>query len=143
MATAFGEGAVAMAGTAASLVTVEVDPARAEIARARLARCDNVELLVGDWRELLPPRGPFELVFLDAGGFKTRPEEVGPPAVDLLAPAGLLVLDDFTPGRASDPAHDWLRTHPELAAAEILTTPTTAAIVAARWPAPRATAARS
>ena len=46
--TAFGEGAVAMAAT------VELDPERAEAARVRLDGCTNVELLVGDWRELLP-----------------------------------------------------------------------------------------
>ena len=42
--TAFGEGAAAIASTAASLVTVESDHVRAEIARARLDGLPNVEL---------------------------------------------------------------------------------------------------
>jgi len=48
--TAFGEGAAAMAQTARELVTVEIDLGRAEVARALVAGCANVELLVGDWR---------------------------------------------------------------------------------------------
>ena len=95
--TAFGEGAEAMAGTARSVVTVELDPERAALAAERLAPCENVELLVGDWRELLPPRRPFGLVFLDGGGFKRAPDENGDLVFHLLEPGGLLVMDDLTP----------------------------------------------
>ena len=131
--TAFGEGANAMARTATSVVTVELDPERARLARDRLARLPNVELLDGDWRERLPPLAPFDLVFLDGGGVKHEPDEHLPVAVSLLAHNGLLVLDDFTPGRAhGDPAREAIATHPELVAVEILTTPQTAAIIASR-----------
>ena len=64
--TAFGEGAAAIASTAASLVTVDLEPDRAGLAASRLHDLANVELLVGDWRELLPSRGPFGLLFLDS-----------------------------------------------------------------------------
>ena len=131
--TAFGEGAAAMARTADSVVTVELDQERARLARRRLAGLENVELLEGDWRALLPPRGPFGLVFLDGGGVKHEPDEHLPHAVALLAENGLLVLDDFTPGRdVGDPAQVAIAAHPELVAVEILTTPATAAIVATR-----------
>jgi predicted O-methyltransferase YrrM len=130
--TAFGEGAAAIASTAASLVTVEIDPERATIARTQLAGLGNVELLEGDWRELLPSHGPFELVFLDGGGVKHEPEEHLPHAVALLERNGLLVLDDFTPGRDHDDARKAIFSHPDLVAVEILTTPESAAIVAAR-----------
>src|SRR5205807_8616587 len=63
--TAYGEGAAAIASTAASLVTVESDPERAKVAAGRLAEFANVELLVGDWRGLLPPRAPYDLIFFD------------------------------------------------------------------------------
>ncbi|HEU0303164.1 MAG TPA: class I SAM-dependent methyltransferase [Gaiellaceae bacterium] len=133
--TAFGEGAAAMAATAASVVTVELDRERAAVARERLAGLANVELLEGDWREQLPRRAPFELVFLDGGGFKHDPHVLLPSAVELLAVNGVLVLDDFTPGRQQgDPAREAIRQHPELLAVEILTTPATAAIVATRVP---------
>lgn len=131
--TAFGEGAAALAGTAASVVTVELDPGRAAEARERLAGLANVELLEGDWREQLPPRSPFELLFLDGGGVKHEPDAYLPPAVELLAANGLLVLDDFTLRREhGDPARRAIRDHPELVSVEILTTANTAAIVATR-----------
>jgi len=54
--TACGEGAAALASTARSLVTVELDPDRLSIAAYRLRRFPNVELLAGDWRDHLPQR---------------------------------------------------------------------------------------
>lgn len=127
--TAFGEGAAAIASTAASLVTVERDPKRARHAEERLRGLANVEALVGDWRDVLPQRAPFEFLFFDAGRLDEAPE-----AIDLLCPGGLLVKDDLTPGRpiAGDPVRELLFEHPELVAAEILTTPAMAAVVAAR-----------
>jgi predicted O-methyltransferase YrrM len=131
--TAFGEGAAAIASTAASLVTVELDPGRAAIASERLRGLTNVELVVGDWREELPPRAPFELVFLDGGGWKHDPYALGPLGIGLLAPGGLLVADDMTPGwEGADPVRSFLCEHPELVATEILTTPSTSALVAAK-----------
>jgi predicted O-methyltransferase YrrM len=126
--TAFGEGAAAIASTAASLVTVEQDPERAAIARDRLAGFENVELFVGEWRDVLPSRAPFDFLFFDAGRFDEAAD-----AVTLLAPGGLLLKDDLTLGRfGPDPVRDLLFGHPELVAVEILTTPETAAVVAAR-----------
>jgi predicted O-methyltransferase YrrM len=115
------------------VVTVELDGERALLARERLKPLMNVELLEGDWREVLPARGPFDLLFLDGGGVKHEPDEHLPHAVGLLGAGGLLVLDDFTPGRElGDPARAAIRDHPELVSVEILTTPATAAIVATR-----------
>jgi len=93
LGTAFGEGAAALAETARSVVTVEQDAERARLARERLAGVANVELLEGDWREELRGRGPFGLLFYDAG----PPYDVD-AAIGLLEPGGLLVKDDLTPG---------------------------------------------
>ena len=126
--TAFGEGAAAIAATARSLVTVEQDAGRAEIAAERLQGLGNVELLVGDWREHLVTRAPYELLFFDAG----RAED-SQAAIDLLADGGLLVKDDLTPGRPGpDPVRAFLLDHPQLIAVEVLITPSTAEIVAAK-----------
>ena len=126
--TAFGEGAAAIASVAASLVTVERDRERAAIAAERLAGFDNVELIVGDWREELPAHAPFEFLFFDAGKFDEAAD-----AIDLVAPGGVLLKDDLTPGRPGpDPVRELLFNHPQLIAVEILTTPQTAAIVASR-----------
>ena len=129
--TAFGEGAAAMASTARELVTVEVDPERAEIARGRLDSREGVELLVGDWRELLPPLGPFELVFADGG---LREADAWEVVLQLVAPGGIVVKDDLTPGRPidGDPVREFLLRDPRLYGVEILTTPESAAIVAVR-----------
>jgi len=131
--TAYGEGALAIAKTARSLVTVEIDESRAEIAKARLRGRRNVELIVGDWHDALPPRAPFELLFLDGGAFKRAPSEEGSLAIELLGVGGMLVIDHLTPGLAGhDPARESLLGHPELVARELRTTLRTAAIVAAR-----------
>jgi predicted O-methyltransferase YrrM len=129
--TAFGEGAAAMASTARELVTVEIDPQRAQVARERLAAFGNTLLLVGDWCELLPPLAPFELVFADGG---LREPVAWEALLELVAPGGLLLKDDLTPGRPvdGDPVREFLLRDRRLAAVEILTTPQTAAIVATR-----------
>ena len=126
--TAFGEGAAAIAATAASLVTVESDAERGAVAAERLRDFANVDLVVGDWRIELPPRAPFELIFFDAGG-----ADDSQAAIDLLVPGGLFVKDDLTPTLGqSDPVRDFLLNHPQLHAAEILTSPERAAIIASK-----------
>jgi predicted O-methyltransferase YrrM len=128
LGTAFGEGAAAMAETARSVVTVECDHERAAVARERLAAFENVEALTGDAYELLRGRGPFGLVFADGGVYDWE------RILALLEPGGVLVKDDLTPGRAvdGDPVREFLLRDQRLAAAEVLTTPHTAAIVAVR-----------
>src|SRR5205807_3222335 len=101
----------------ATFVTVELDPERAEQARRVLAGT-QAEVLEGDWRDHLPGRAPFDAVFADGGvGY----DEV----VDLLAPGGIVVKDDLTPGRpvAGDATREALLLDPRLEAAEILVTP--------------------
>lgn len=127
--TAFGEGALAIAGAlagGASFVTVEVDAGRAEQARAALAGTP-AEVVVGDWREVLPARGPFDLVFADGGVAYDL-------VADLLAPGGIVVKDDLTPGRAvtGDATREALLLDGRLVATEILVAPDMAAIVAVR-----------
>ena len=128
MGTAFGEGAVVLASTARSLVTVELDPDRVTIAAYRLRRFPNVELLVGDWRDHLPQHAPFDLLFFDGGRFDEAPE-----AIDLVAIGGLIVKDDLTPDRqGTDPVRELLLDNPKLLAVELLTTPGTAMVLAVR-----------
>lgn len=131
--TAFGEGTRALASTAASVVSVEIDTERAQLAAEALRDVSYVELLVGDWKELLPPRAPFDLFFLDSGGFKEAPRSIGALAIELLAPGGLLIADDMVPGHAGhDPARRSVLDHPDLTATEILKRPTTSALIATR-----------
>lgn len=127
-------------GVGARLVTVERDEEPARRAAGLFADDSRVSVLTGDWR-LLERHAPFDVFFCDGGGKRDDPRRV----VELLAPGGILVLDDFTPSAEWPPRFegevDQLRlfylTHPELEATEVLTTPTSSAVVAARRQAPR------
>ena len=112
--------------------TTEIDGPRAAAARELFAADDNVHILEGDWRELLPPESPFDLVFYDATK-QLRPQEDGERVAGLLAPGGIAVLDDLTPAFAGpDPVREFWLGRPDLAVTEILTTPGSAAILAVR-----------
>jgi predicted O-methyltransferase YrrM len=113
-------------------LTVELDVRRAAAASRLFAEDENVTVLQGDWHELLPPEAPFDLLFYDGGG-KQHPERDGEQVVGLVAPGGIIVLDDLTPGRpGADPVREFWLDHRQLAAVELLTTPGTAAILATR-----------
>ncbi len=127
--TSYGDGAraiVAALPAGATFVTVELDPGRAAQARAALAGT-AAEVLEGDWLDLLPPRAPFDVVFADGGSAYDR-------VADLLAPGGILVKDDLTPGRPveGDATREALLRDPRLVATELLVTREMAAIVAVR-----------
>jgi protein-L-isoaspartate(D-aspartate) O-methyltransferase len=124
----YGETAALLAETARSVVTVEVDPERASVARDRLGGLANVELLEGDAYERLRGRGPFGLVFADGG----RPYD-WEAILALSEPGGLIVKDDLTPGRPveGDDVREFLLRDPRLVGAEILATPAMAVIVVA------------
>jgi predicted O-methyltransferase YrrM len=122
-------------GPDARLVTVERDEKLARRAAGLFADDPRVRVLAGDWR-LLERYAPFDVFFCDGGGKRDDPQTV----VDLLAVGGVLVLDDFTPspdwpprfGGEVDELRLFFLTHPELQATEVLTTPTSSAIVAVR-----------
>jgi predicted O-methyltransferase YrrM len=112
-------------------VTVELDEARARASEELFAEDENVTVLHGDWHELMPREAPFDLLFLDSG--KQHPEVDGEEVVGLLAPGATIVMDDLTPGPPGpDPVREFWLNHPRIAALEILTTPSAAAIVGTR-----------
>lgn len=111
--------------------TVELDSGLAAAARELFRGDENVHVLEGDWHEVLPPEAPFDLVFLDAA--KQRPDLDGEQVLGLLAPRGLVVMDDLTPGREGpDPVREFWLEHPELAAVELAVSSHEAAILAVR-----------
>lgn len=98
--TGVGVGTAWMAGAMpadCTLVTVEIDARRAAAAAQLLASDRRIRVLKGDARELLPPCGPFDLLFAD-GGWRDPAGLSG--LVDLLRIGGQIVMDDVTPLQA-------------------------------------------
>jgi len=101
--TGTGIGAAWMASampSACTLVTTELDAARAEAAAQVLTEDSQVRVLTGDWRTLLPPLAPYDLIFADSG---VRDHHDFGALVGMLAPGGRIVMDDVTPVLALPP----------------------------------------
>ena len=91
------------------VVTLEIDPHRAAVARANLDRAgvgDAVEIVVGPALETLPGvRGPFDLIFIDAD--KERSADYLALSLDKARPGALVVVDNVVRrGALADPADD-------------------------------------
>jgi predicted O-methyltransferase YrrM len=104
LGTAYGVGAAWIQSglrPGSRLLTVELDFRRAASARSLFAGVDAVTAMDGDW-SLALERAPFDLVFSDGGPKRAPgdPEKLLP----LLRSDGLLLLDDYTPGRSDDPS---------------------------------------
>lgn len=113
LGTGAGVGAAWLAAAdPGELVTIESDPHLADHAAWILGRA--AEVVLGDWTVLLE-REPFDLVFSDA-----RAAKYDSRSLDLLAPGGVLVVDDLTPAalqpqgwtREDDPLRVLLSTPP-------------------------------
>ena len=91
------------------VVTLEIDPHHAEVARANLDRAgvgDAVEIVVGPALETLPGvEGPFDLVFIDAD--KQSSADYLALALEKARPGALIVVDNVVRGGAlADPDDD-------------------------------------
>jgi predicted O-methyltransferase YrrM len=140
--TAIGYSGIWLAGALPSdglLLTLEIDQARARIARDNFARAglaDRVNVVVGDAQRMLAKvSGPFDLVFQD--GDKHLYTPLLDRVVELLRPGGLLVTDNVlwsgevvpgfttTPSRNSDDTraiseyNQRLNAHPHLLTATV------------------------
>ena len=87
----------------ASLISVELDPGRAELTRTLLADDPRVAVVTGRWEEVLPGRGPFDLVFVDCLDAAALPDAWN-RLLPLVRIGGQLVFDDVTPELERSPA---------------------------------------
>jgi len=110
-------------------VSVELDPGRAAAAATLFRDDPDVRILAGDWRDLLPPEAPFDLLFVAADEAKDDVDAVA----GLMAPGGTAVLGEvaYDPTTLDPRRAAWLH-HPGLAAVEIWVTPARRAILALR-----------
>ena len=109
------------------LVTAELDDRLAGAAAELFADDPDVDVLHGDWREVLPARAPFDLIFVDGG----RAKEDSDAVLALAVPGATIMLHDCSadPKRPDPRREGWLA-HPRLAAVEIRTGQTAQVIVA-------------
>ena len=130
-------------GPEAAFVTVETDEERAGAVSRLFDDMPQVRVLEGDWHEVLPPEAPFDLLFFDGGRWKSADVVAeSEAALGLVAPAGIVVIDDMTPPALwpeewrgkPDPVREFWLSDPRLRAVEILTTPESAALVATKKP---------
>ena len=112
------------------LITLEVDPKHAEVARLNVSRAglkDVVEIRIGNALETLPQlsaerRGPFDLVFIDAD--KQNIPAYFEWALKLSRPGALIVVDNVVRSGAvidadsSDPSVQGVRRFVELLGAQ-------------------------
>lgn len=80
----------------ATLVTVELDPERAAASAELFADDPRITVLHGDAGEVLPPHGPFDLLFVDGGRYGTDTDAFA-ALVDLVRVGGRIAMDDVTP----------------------------------------------
>lgn len=109
------------------LFTAERDERLAAAAAELFADDPDVDVVHGDWREVLPAHAPFDLIFVDGGRAKDDPDAV----LALAAPGATIVMDDFSAGRAGpDPRREAWLGHPRLSAIELGTGDGARAVVA-------------
>lgn len=132
LGTAYGVGAAWIESgmrSGAMLLTVEHDPERAQTAGRIFGDNPAIEVVCGDWSRALAS-GPFDMVFSDSGVKRAAgdPEKLLP----MLRAGGLLVLDDFTPGRRDDAAREMWLQHPAYRTIEVTLSDDAAALLATK-----------
>lgn len=88
---------VAGLAATASLTTIEVDANLSAAARDLFAARANVEVITGDWRDVISRHAPFDLLFFDGGGPGALKPDNWQMLAHAMAPSGMMVLDDLTP----------------------------------------------
>lgn len=118
------------------IVTAELDPSLADLARGVFSGDDRVEVHAGDWTTL-ERFAPFSLLFVDVREVKLGSVD---EIADLMEPGGVVVLDDFTPSSQWPPVYEgwvdtmrerWL-TDPRFTAVDVMVTDDASVVLAVR-----------
>jgi predicted O-methyltransferase YrrM len=123
------------------LVSCDIDSRLAIAAADFFADWPNVEVIHGDWTEVLTPRGPFDLLFFDANAQAVLSDRGNwNQVVALVRVGGQIVMDDLFPVEMwpddwkgiTDHKREFCLGDPRLAGVEVRTSPTTVAIIGTR-----------
>lgn len=128
MGTGVGIGTAWMALAATPdtrIVTIERDGERSAAVRELFADVPNVDVVCGDALRLAD-RGPFDLIYCDAGPGKITDQHA---TIAMTKRGGTIFLDDLTPGRTD---LDWWYECPDVVTATVWVTPELGAILAVR-----------
>lgn len=123
------------------LLSCDIDQRLANAAKAFFVDWPNVEVLHGDWAEVLAPRGPFDLLFYDADAQQALSDRKNwDRIVALLNVGGQVVMDDLFPVEmwpedwrsGTDNKREFCLGDPRLAGVEVRTSAATVAIIGTR-----------
>ena len=124
----------------AKLVSVEIDPIRAQAAVNLFADYPNVEIRTGDWHAVMSPNEPYDLLFMDAMPRGDLVPSKWDSVIDLVKIGGQMVMDDLTPVEQWPPEWDeivdakreFAFANSRVVGTEVRTTPTTSALIVTR-----------
>src|SRR5690606_11126483 len=123
------------------LVSCELDARLVAGVRTLFADHENVEFLCGDWQEVLPPAGPFDLLFFDANAHEVLASPSGwDRTLDLLKIGGQVVMDDLFPVELwpkswigmTDHKREFCLANNRIAGVEVRTSATTVSVIGTR-----------
>jgi len=124
----------------ARLSSVELNPSFAGAAGQLFADYPNVEIRAGDWHQVMPRSEQFDLLFMDATPRADLEPSNWDSITELLTLGGQIVMDDLMPvalwpaewTNITDYKREFAFSNPRVVDAEVLTTPTTAALIVTR-----------
>jgi predicted O-methyltransferase YrrM len=128
-------------GQSARLISCEIDSELAEGAAAFFAGWPQVAIRSGDWRRVLSPSEPFDLLFFDADAQVLLARRDGwDQLLELLKPGGTVVMDDLAPVEMwpsewkgmTDHKREFSLCNPRVAGTEVRTSPTTVSLIATK-----------
>lgn len=121
------------------LISCEIDPELANGAAAFFSDWPQIAIRCGDWRSVLSPSEPFDLLFFDADAqaLLARPEG-GDQLLQFLKVGGTVVMDDLVPVEMwpsewvgmTDHKREFALCNPRVAGAEVRTSRSTACVIA-------------
>lgn len=128
-------------GADTRLVSCDVDEVLVGSVRTLFRDYPNVEILRGDWEEVLAPLGPFDLLFFDANAHVVLLSADGwRRTIDCLKLGGQIVMDDLIPVEMwpeswrgmTDYKREFCLVNDRIAGVEVRTSATTVSVIGTR-----------